>query len=222
MSKANGSTKTRAPFLDKTHQVIVNFNYVYTHKSKKIEITKGEVLQLLQKTNEHWWKCLRLGQPKSFYVPATYVSVLESQHSDSASTDDDLENDETQCDMKNDKLSQGMGRQPMMENVIKDNLMKEEDNQSLSSIPSNVVTFSNEQLASGSFSNNHSSSSVHIDKASSCGSISNLKKAPYWSSSLEELAKQIVFPGQSSIYFNNPSFKPDSGSNFKVTEVIIL
>ena len=49
---------------------------MYPYSGQGMKMTKGEVMILLEKTNNDWWSVLKANQEKG-YVPANYVKELE-------------------------------------------------------------------------------------------------------------------------------------------------
>ena len=52
---------------------------LYPYKGHGIEVKKGEVMFLLDKTNQDWWN-IRKSSGDTGYVPANYVKEFEPVH----------------------------------------------------------------------------------------------------------------------------------------------
>lgn len=63
-------------FCDINVRVLYDFEYT-TKYGKKINISSGERLLLIKKTNKDWWQVIRSSEQRPFYVPASYVKELE-------------------------------------------------------------------------------------------------------------------------------------------------
>ncbi len=59
--------------------VRVKHSINYEYDDKKFELIEGELLFLINKTNQDWWLCLRLDENLTFFAPASYVQVNNSQ-----------------------------------------------------------------------------------------------------------------------------------------------
>ena len=55
--------------------VRVKHSVTYEYDEKSFEISKDELLFLINKTNQDWWLCLRLDENLTFFVPASYLQV---------------------------------------------------------------------------------------------------------------------------------------------------
>lgn len=58
-------------------EVLYDFEYS-TKDGQKVSIKEGEKLLLIKKTNNDWWQVIRSTGRRPFYVPSTYVRVLEN------------------------------------------------------------------------------------------------------------------------------------------------
>lgn len=63
-------------FCDINVRVLYDFEYT-TKYGKKINISSGERLLLIKKTNKDWWQVIRSSEQRPFYVPASYVKEVE-------------------------------------------------------------------------------------------------------------------------------------------------
>lgn len=61
---------------DTNVEVLYDFEYS-TKDGQKVSIKEGEKLLLIKKTNNDWWQVIRSTGRRPFYVPSTYVRVLE-------------------------------------------------------------------------------------------------------------------------------------------------
>jgi hypothetical protein len=59
--------------------VQVKYNVTYEYDDTKFKLVKDEQLFLINKSNQHWWLCLRLDENLTFFVPASYVTELTSK-----------------------------------------------------------------------------------------------------------------------------------------------
>ena len=57
-------------------RVVPQVKAMYPYSGQGMKMTKGEVMILLEKTNNDWWSVLKANQEKG-YVPANYVKELE-------------------------------------------------------------------------------------------------------------------------------------------------
>lgn len=261
MSSSTSSTKipsSSASLLashNEPHGLVqVAFDYEYDYKTRKISVTQGEKLYLLQKTNQHWWKCMRPGVNKAFFVPAQYVNVLDETETENRSDGDekkfpfplkrgngsiskkcDIQKSSSSVDSTNteseivrpkprksifstfERLKEGKLSRPAVPSKSSKggsiNSRNESSRASYRSVTKEkcVHLGASSNKESGSSTTNHR----HSERKSSSGSSSLRLKN--WSASLEELSKQIVFPGLTSesvvdltsLSANN-SFKPSS------------
>lgn len=61
---------------DTNVEVLYDFEYA-TKDGQTVNIKEGEKLLLLKKTNNDWWQVIRSTGRRPFYVPSTYVRVLD-------------------------------------------------------------------------------------------------------------------------------------------------
>jgi len=193
----------------------VEYDYEYDYKTRKVSVKQGEILGLLQKTNEHWWKVVRPGINKPFFVPAQYVSshenggttdLSESQKERKPETNE-IRAEKTANEVSsatrnrsgnnhNNSNNQSFesGRSRDEQYLMKDAGTDRRPSTNQPSIPKVIKIGRNEATRSSHRDKAHSkmltSSSTKI--SSSPGNLKN------WSASLEELSKQIVFPGLTS------------------------
>lgn len=90
---------------DKFPRVKVLYDYDYTDEidNSQVYMRVDEIFYLLNNDEEEWWQVCRPDSPNDhFYVPSTYVTVLENVNNGSA--------DESECkktDLNESKNSQG-------------------------------------------------------------------------------------------------------------------
>ncbi|XP_021947471.1 rho GTPase-activating protein 12 [Folsomia candida] len=183
----------------------VAYDYDYDYKTRKVSVRAGELLHLLQKTNEHWWKVIRPGvNNKPFFVPAQYVTEV-SHPADQSPKENGQKLPLTKfhsLDHGSPNLTPKNGSSNKERESVTKSKSKESSFFSFSkSGKSSKVTRNEGSRASHREKNSKqqqqasTTSSKKISSTSSSGGGGKLKN---WSASLEELSKQIVFPGLAS------------------------
>jgi hypothetical protein len=227
----------------------VEYDYEYDYKTRKVSVKQGEILGLLQKTNEHWWKVVRPGINKAFFVPAQYVtphhngndssdSLGESQLEPEASSGDEEmrlkkrkeqyfaskttttsttsssssgnnslgscttsgnnnnHNNNSQS-MGSDNKSKGKGENSKAKGAATSIVDRRLTNDKPSGFLSKAIKIGRNE---GSRASHRDKAHSRLLTSSSTTKISSSSPATLknWSASLEELSKQIVFPGLSS------------------------
>lgn len=186
-------SKTNHPLLR------VAYDYEYDYKTRKVSIKQGELLHLLQKTNEHWWKVMRPVINRPFFVPAQYVFPADD--------DDEAEEDRNEIGKESHTTFSNNNKSPSTVNNNNNNQSPADKGESSKEKVTDVgraneSAYFTAAAKTSKMNRNEATRASHRAQSklssSSTKISSSLAKLKNWSASLEELSKQIVFPGLTS------------------------